>query len=74
MKIHAYFAGLQTTENNDISTVTLNIYIYKKSRYKIYRIMSDYGDDFMADDEDYDLEYSEDSNSGLPRIQWKGNN
>ncbi|XP_023337931.1 COP9 signalosome complex subunit 2 [Eurytemora carolleeae] len=25
--------------------------------------MSDYGDDFMADDEDYDLEYSEDSNS-----------
>ena len=74
MKIHAYFAGLQTTENNDISTVTLNIYIYKKSRYKIYRIMSDYGDDFMADDEDYDLEYSEDSNSGIPRIQWKGNN
>jgi hypothetical protein len=26
--------------------------------------MSDYDDDFMADDEDYDLEYSEDSNSG----------
>jgi len=25
--------------------------------------MSDYDDDFMADDEDYDLEYSEDSNS-----------
>ena len=26
--------------------------------------MSDFEDDFMADDEDYDLEYSEDSNSG----------
>ena len=25
--------------------------------------MSDYDDDFMAEDEDYDLEYSEDSNS-----------
>ena len=24
--------------------------------------MSDYDDDFMAEDEDYDLEYSEDSN------------
>ena len=25
--------------------------------------MSDYDDDFMGEDEDYDLEYSEDSNS-----------
>ena len=40
--------------------------------YPTYRLfacfgvkMSDYDDDFMADDEDYDLEYSEDSNSGM---------
>jgi hypothetical protein len=31
--------------------------------------MSDYDDDFMADDEDYDLEYSEDSNSGKQSFQ-----
>ena len=33
--------------------------------------MSDFEDDFMADDEDYDLEYSEDSNSGTRNIEHK---
>jgi len=37
------------------------IHFYKSFREN--RKMSDYDDDFMAEDEDYDLEYSEDSNS-----------
>jgi len=37
------------------------IHFYKSFREN--RRMSDYDDDFMAEDEDYDLEYSEDSNS-----------
>jgi COP9 signalosome complex subunit 2 len=37
------------------------IHFYKSFRED--RKMSDYDDDFMAEDEDYDLEYSEDSNS-----------
>jgi hypothetical protein len=45
-------------------TDKVKIYIKKERRGEGEDRMSDYDDDFMADDEDYDLEYSEDSNSG----------
>ena len=45
-------------------SMVLSLLVTKCTGAKCFREvkMSDYDDDFMAEDEDYDLEYSEDSN------------